>query len=114
MKYGDGGKGMLTGFVENIPLSSGSVHTTGSMYIGQHGLPYDLILGRTWMKSNRVSILEKPEGTFLGFGTPGTKSYSELDVEKAAKIEGRHLKQASSKESAGILSEGEQALLDDL
>jgi hypothetical protein len=43
----NGGKGKLTGFVENIPLDFGSVKMRANLYVGTH-VPFDLLLGRPW------------------------------------------------------------------
>ena len=66
MHDANGGKGMLTGFVPNVPLQCGEVETHASIFIGERA-PFDLLLGRPWQRGNYVSIDERRDGTYLLF-----------------------------------------------
>ncbi|KAF7965113.1 hypothetical protein HWV62_45565 [Athelia sp. TMB] len=68
MKISDanGGQGRLIGMVKNVPLNCGEVSTAADLYVGQH-VPFSLLLGRPWQRSNLVTIDERPSGTYLIF-----------------------------------------------
>jgi hypothetical protein len=57
MNNANGGASELPGLVENVQLSCGSVQTTANLFIGEK-LPFDLLLGHPWQRSNFISIDE--------------------------------------------------------
>jgi hypothetical protein len=71
MSDANGGKGVLGGIVENVPLDYGAVRTRANVYVGAH-VPFDLLLGRPWQRGNMVSIDELQDGTYLVFKDPQT------------------------------------------
>lgn len=82
MRDANGGKGQLSGKVENVPLTCGAVQTKATLFVGDN-VPFDLLLGRPWQRSNLVSIDERPQGTYLVFRNPrDTEIVHELLVEK--------------------------------
>ena len=66
MNDANGGKGILQGLVQNVPLSCGGVVTHGNLYVGSH-VPFQLLLGRPWQRGNYISIDERLDGTWLVF-----------------------------------------------
>ena len=58
----NGGEGVLSGFVADVPLMCGSVLTYANVYIGNKA-PFDLLLGRPWQRGNYISIDERIDGT---------------------------------------------------
>ena len=82
MRDANGGKGQLSGKVENVPLTCGAVETKATLFVGDN-VPFDLLLGRPWQRSNLVSIDERPQGTYLVFRNPKhTEIVHELLVEQ--------------------------------
>jgi hypothetical protein len=82
MRDANGGKGQLSGKVENIPLTCGAVQTKATLFVGGN-VPFDLLLGRPWQPSNLVSIDGRPSGTYLVFRNPrNTEIVHELLVEQ--------------------------------
>ncbi|KAI0054366.1 hypothetical protein BV25DRAFT_1777975, partial [Artomyces pyxidatus] len=69
MNDANGGKGELSGLVENVPLRYGSVALPGDLFVGKH-VPFALLLGRPWQKRNFVSIDERLQGTYLVIKDP--------------------------------------------
>ena len=57
---------MLTGFLENLPLTCGQVVTYANVFVGEQA-PFDLLLGRPWQRGNFVCIDERLDGTYLLF-----------------------------------------------
>src|SRR6202044_1305010 len=66
MNDANGGKGVLLGLVQNVPLHCGGVPTHVNLYVGSH-VPFQLLLGRPWQRGNYVSIDGRPDGTYLLF-----------------------------------------------
>jgi len=62
MNDANGGKGVLLGLVQNIPLVCGGVTTHANVYVGSH-VPFQLLLGRPWQRGNYISIDERLDGT---------------------------------------------------
>ncbi|THU76705.1 hypothetical protein K435DRAFT_813142 [Dendrothele bispora CBS 962.96] len=62
----NGGKGILQGRVDAVPIQCGSVKTYANLFVGSH-VPFDLLLGRPWQRGNFVSIDERDDGTYLLF-----------------------------------------------
>jgi hypothetical protein len=69
MNDANGGKGILLGLVQNVPLHCGGVATHGNLYVGSH-VPFQLLLGRPWQRGNFISIDERQDGTWLVFKDP--------------------------------------------
>jgi len=69
MNDANGGKGVLLGLVQNIPLVCGGVTTHANVYVGSH-VPFQLLLGRPWQRGNYISIDERLDGTWLIFKDP--------------------------------------------
>ncbi|CAL1712335.1 unnamed protein product [Somion occarium] len=66
MSDANGGEGMLSGLVPNVPLNCGGVLTHANIYVGTQ-VPFKLLLGRPWQRGNYVSIDEREDGTYLLF-----------------------------------------------
>ncbi|EIW51202.1 uncharacterized protein TRAVEDRAFT_137787, partial [Trametes versicolor FP-101664 SS1] len=66
MKDANGGTGHLLGLVENIPLKLGHISTPINAFIAENP-PFDGLLGRPWQQAHKISIVEKPDGTYLEF-----------------------------------------------
>lgn len=66
MNDANGGTGLLTGFVPNVPFKIGDVLTYASVFVGDNA-PFDLLLGRPWQRGNFISIDERLDGTYLLF-----------------------------------------------
>ena len=82
-----GGETPLTGVVEQVPLSCGSVSTVANLFVGEN-VPFDLLLGRPWQRENMVSIDERKNGTYLVFKDLKTeKPKHELLVERALPLQ---------------------------
>ena len=69
MNDANGGKGVLLGLVQNVPLHCGGVPTHANLYVGSH-VPFQLLLGRPWQRGNYISIDERLDGTWLIFKDP--------------------------------------------
>jgi hypothetical protein len=54
----NGGKGILRGLIQHVPLACGQVLTKANLYVGEH-VPFQLLLGRPWQQGNFVSIDER-------------------------------------------------------
>jgi hypothetical protein len=75
MNDANGGAKLMNGLVSDVPLLCGSVKTVADIFVAAH-VPFDLLLGRPWQKSNLVSIEERMDGTYVVFrdsGSPGTR-----------------------------------------
>ncbi|KAF7795489.1 hypothetical protein EIP86_006651 [Pleurotus ostreatoroseus] len=66
MTDANGGEGVLTGFIPNVPLRCGGVLTHASIFVGENA-PFQLLLGRPWQRGNFVGIDERLDGTYLLF-----------------------------------------------
>ncbi|THU92808.1 hypothetical protein K435DRAFT_654842, partial [Dendrothele bispora CBS 962.96] len=60
----NGGKGMLQGRIDSVPIDCGSAKTFANLFVGSH-VPFDLLLGRPWQRGNFISIDERDDGTYL-------------------------------------------------
>jgi len=65
----NGGEGRLRGLIQNVPLNCGGVFTHANLFVGDH-VPFNLLLGQPWQRSNYVSIDERSDGTWLLFKDP--------------------------------------------
>ena len=79
MNDANGGEGVLSGFIPDVPLVCGGVLTHASIFIGEKA-PFDLLLGRPWQRGNYVSIDERRDGTYLVFKDKSMEARYELLV----------------------------------
>ncbi|KAG7085712.1 hypothetical protein E1B28_003256 [Marasmius oreades] len=66
MHDANGGEGVLRGAIDGLKLLCGSVETVGFFYVGE-SVPFEMLLGRPWLRENAVSIDERRNGTYLVF-----------------------------------------------
>ncbi|KAL0060438.1 hypothetical protein AAF712_012807 [Marasmius tenuissimus] len=66
MNDANGGEGVLRGAILGLKLNCGQVETSGFFYVGDK-VPFFMLLGRPWMRENRISIDERKNGTYLVF-----------------------------------------------
>ncbi|KAK7438086.1 hypothetical protein VKT23_018252 [Stygiomarasmius scandens] len=62
----NGGKGMLQGQLNQVPIDCSSAKTLVQLFVGTH-VPFNLLLGHPWQHGNFVSIDEHEDGTYLLF-----------------------------------------------
>ena len=79
VKDANGNLGLLQGLARRVPLPVGEVLTKGNLFVGDN-LPFELILGRPWIRDNLVSIIERENGTYLQFGRTPSGDVYELCV----------------------------------
>ena len=71
MRDASGGISKLLGHIENVPLQCKGITIYATIYVGEK-YPFGLLLGRPWLKENKVSILECDDGrTWLKVGNIG-------------------------------------------
>ncbi|KAL0566835.1 hypothetical protein V5O48_015168 [Marasmius crinis-equi] len=66
MHDANGGAGELRGAVDKLHLQCGTVDTEGFFYVGED-VPFQMLLGRPWMRGNAVSVDERENGTYIVF-----------------------------------------------
>ncbi|KAG7089360.1 hypothetical protein E1B28_011050 [Marasmius oreades] len=66
MHDANGGEGVLRGAIDGLRLLCSSVQTVGFFYVGE-SVPFEMLLGRPWLRENAVSIDERRNGTYLVF-----------------------------------------------
>ncbi|KAJ8091479.1 hypothetical protein PM082_024397 [Marasmius tenuissimus] len=66
MNDANGGEGVLRGAISGLQLNCGQVETSGFFYVGDK-VPFFMLLGRPWMRENRITIDERKNGTYLVF-----------------------------------------------
>ncbi|KAJ8092132.1 hypothetical protein PM082_023956 [Marasmius tenuissimus] len=66
MNDANGSEGTLRGAISGLKLQCGQVETVGFFYVGER-VPFFMLLGRPWMRENRISIDERKNGTYLVF-----------------------------------------------
>ena len=67
MNDANGNSGELKGLIKKAPLRCGEVLTEADLYIGPSNVPFDLLLGRPWQRSNMITIDERDRGTYIVF-----------------------------------------------
>jgi hypothetical protein len=65
MKDANGGSQRMEGLVQGWGLKLGPVMTQADVWVGR--VPFRLLLGRPWLRRNRVSMDEREDGTYLIF-----------------------------------------------
>ena len=71
MRNASGGFSKLLGCIENVPLQYKGITIHATMYVGEK-YPFGLLLGRPWLKKNKISILECDDRcTWLKVGNIG-------------------------------------------
>jgi hypothetical protein len=69
MKDVHGNISEMLGLVRKVPLTFGSVTTWGNIFVSDQ-VDFDVLLGRSWFRDNRVSLHEREDGTYVSFYNP--------------------------------------------
>lgn len=71
---GIAGRSKVNGRMEGVEIHIGGEKTKISLWIGEESSSFDILLGRDWRYSNRISEVEEMDGTtWLVFGGRGTR-----------------------------------------
>jgi hypothetical protein len=72
------GSTQMDGQINNLSIRVGQVETKADVWVGK--VPFRLLLGRPWQRSNRVSIDEREDGSWLIFRDFKTGAKFELNA----------------------------------
>jgi hypothetical protein len=63
MEDAGSGRTEMYGLCHDVNLTTGNLQTNTNLWVGPPGIP--ILLGRPWQRKNRISIEERPSGTWL-------------------------------------------------